>query len=131
MMIDIALGQIDARAELLQCSFEAFGRGDRADRADESVAQCLQWNLFPAENVLQIERLVRAFDNLGGAVVTANAFQESVIGFARVFRDKNVAGTPKVPWRLTQRATRKKKFVSERCLTVHKHDVEPMFEMEI
>src|SRR6188472_1347558 len=100
-MIDVTLGQIDVRTELFQCSFEAFRRGDGADRADKSVTQTLQWHFFPSENVLQIERLVRAFDNLRGAIVTSNPFHKSVVGLPCAFRDKDVAGTSKISWRLT------------------------------
>src|SRR4029453_10898651 len=130
-MIDVTLGQIDARTELRQCAFEAFGRGDGADRADKSVTQTLQWHFFPSENVLQIQRLVRALDNLRGAIKTANPLHKSVIGFPCAFRDKDIAGASEISGRLTQRATRKEKFITKRRLSIHKHDVQPMFEMEI
>src|SRR6266436_5905545 len=130
-MIDVTLGQIDVRTELFQCGFEAFGRGDGADRADKNVMQSLQRHFFASENILQIEWLMRTFDNLRGAIVTANPFHEGVVGFPCVFRDKDVAGTSKISWRLTQRATWKEKFIPKRRLPIHKHDVQPMFEMEI
>src|SRR5947209_18002617 len=104
-MIDVALGQIDARTELFQCAFEASGSGDGADRADKSVTQALQWHFLPSENILQIERLVRAFDDLGGPIVTADPFHKSVVGFACGFRDKDVACTSKLSRHLSQRAT--------------------------
>src|SRR4029077_10265653 len=104
-MIDVTLGQIDVRTELFQCGFEAFRRGDGADRADKSVTQALQWHFFPSENILQIQWLVRAFDNLGGAIVTTNPFHKSVVGFPCVFRDEDVAGTSKISWRLPPRPT--------------------------
>src|SRR5205823_4138727 len=109
----------------------AFRRGDGADRTNKSVTQTLQWHFFAGENILQIERLVRAFDNLRGAIVTANPFHKHVVGFPCTFRDKDVTGASKISRRLTQRATRKKKFIAERRLPIHKHDVQPMFEMEI
>src|SRR5436190_22837532 len=101
MMIDVRLGQMDVRTELFYRGFEAFVRGNGADRADKNVTQAFQWHFFPSENVLQIQRLVRAFDNLGGAIVTANPLHKSVVGFPCVFGDKDVAGTPKISWRLT------------------------------
>src|SRR5204863_589129 len=131
VVIDVTLGQGDVRAEPLQCAFEAFGRGDGADRTDKIVTQALQWHFFASKNILQIKWLVRAFDNLGGAIVTANPFHKHVVGFPCAFRDKDVTGASKISWRLTQRTTRKEKFITKGRLPIHKHDVQTMFEMEI
>jgi len=82
-------------------------------------------------NVLQIKRPVRAFDDLGGAIVTPDALNERVIRFARIFGDEDVARAPQIARRLAQSAAREQEFVTERRLSVHQDHVEPMFKMQI
>ena len=72
-----------------------------------------------------------AFDDLGSAIVAANALHQGIIRFAGGFGDKDVAGTPQISRRLAQRASRKKEFITKRGLSIHKDDVQAMFEMEI
>ena len=74
---------------------------------------------------------MRAFDNLGSAIVAANALHQGIIRFAGVFGDEDVAGAAQISRRLAQRASRKKEFITKRSLPIHKDDVQPMFEMEI
>src|SRR5262249_10053711 len=131
VMIDVALGEIDMRTELFQCTFEAFRCGNGANRADESVTQTLQPPFFTGETILKIRGLVGAFDDLGCGIVAANTFQKGIVWFAGIFRDKDIAGPSQISRRLTQGASRKEEFITKRGLPIHKDNVQPMFEMEI
>src|SRR6202166_4623447 len=139
MMVDVTFCQLDARAEFSQAAFEALRRGDAADRPNKNVAQTLQGQSLARQNILQIERLMRALDDLGGAVVTADALDERVVRFAGVFGDEDVAGAAEISRRLAQRgaakmsrrlahrAAWKQELISKGRLPVHQHHVEPMF----
>src|SRR5215813_5797395 len=131
MMIDVLLCEIDVRAQFAEGGFEAFRRSNRAQRTNENVAQSLERQLFARKNILKIEGLVRAFDYLGGAIVTPNASHQLEIGFACVFGNKNVAGAAKIARPLAQRPPGQEEFVTERRLPIHQHHVEPMLEMQI
>ena len=74
---------------------------------------------------------MRALDDLGGAIVTADALDKRVVRLAGVFGDEDVAGAPEISRRLAQRAARKQELISKGRLPVHQHHVEPMFEMQI
>ena len=71
-----------------------------------------------------------AFDDFGGAIVTADAPDQLFIRFARVLGDEDVTRASQIPRRLAQGAARQQEFVAERRLSVHQHDVEPMFQMQ-
>src|ERR1700730_13849144 len=131
MMVNIAFRQVDPSAEFSQAAFEALRRGSPADGADERVAQTLERQSFARQNILQIERLMRALDDLGGAIVTPDALDKRVVRLAGVFGDEDVAGAPEISRRLAQRAARKQELISKGRLSIHQHHVEPMFEMQI
>src|SRR4029078_12715764 len=104
MMIDVALRQIDMRAEVSKCALKTFGGCNRAERTDERVAQSLERQLFAGKNILKIKRFVRAFDNFRSSIVTANPSHQLEIRFAGIFRNKNIAGAAKNARAFTQRA---------------------------
>ncbi len=74
---------------------------------------------------------MRAFDDFRGTIVTADAFHEIRIRLAGILCDKDVAGTAEIARRLPQRASGKQEFVSERSLSIDKHHVQSMFQMQI
>ena len=74
---------------------------------------------------------MRALDDLGSAIVTANALDERIVWLARVFRDEDVTGPAQIPRRFAQGAARQQQFVAERRLSIDQNHVEPMFEMQI
>jgi hypothetical protein len=82
MVVRVALRELDARAEFPQAVFEALRRRDAANGADEGAAQPLERQALASEDVLQMERLVRALDDLGRAVVEADALDELVVRLA-------------------------------------------------
>ena len=87
--------------------------------------------MFAPENVLEIKRFVRAFDNFGGAIVTTDSLDQCIVRLARALGDKNVTGPPQVARRFAQCTARKQEFISERGLSIYQNNVEPMFEMQI
>src|SRR6266513_5793738 len=74
---------------------------------------------------------MRAFDDLGGAIVTPDASDERLIRLSRVFGDKDIARAPQISRSLAQRAAREQEFIAKGCLSIHQHDIQPMFEMQI
>ena len=74
---------------------------------------------------------MRAFDDFRGPIVTPDASHQIEIRLAGVLCDKDIAGAAKIARRFTQRAPREQEFVSERRLSIYKHHVQPMFEMQI
>src|SRR5262249_54253534 len=131
MVIDVAEGEIDVRAEIFERTFKTLGHCDGADRADECAAQALEHHSFAGVNVLEIERAMRALDDLRRAIVTADARDQLVVRLAAVLGNENVTRASQIPWRLAQRSARKQKFVSERRLSIDQNDIEAMFKMEI
>ena len=55
VMIDVALGQFDLRAELAQSVFETFRRSNAAKRTDKSVPQMFQRAMLAGDNILQMK----------------------------------------------------------------------------
>src|SRR5207249_7578677 len=131
MMIDVALREIDVRAKFLQRFFEALRRRDRVEQTNERVAQSVERQSFASENILQIERFMRAFDHFGGTIVAPNASHQLEIRFTGIFCDKDVAGATEIARPLAQCSSGKQKFVSERRLPIDEHHVEPMLKMQI
>ena len=74
---------------------------------------------------------MRAFDDLRGAIVTTDARDQLVVRFASVLGNENVTRPPKIARRLAQGSAGQQKFVPEWRLSIHQHDVEPMFEVQI
>ena len=74
---------------------------------------------------------MRAFDDLGRAVVAPNPLDELVVRLTRALGDEDVAGASQISRRLAQRSSRQQILVSEWCLSIDQHDVEPVFQMEI
>src|SRR5438093_13242581 len=110
-MIDVALGEIDMRPEFLQRGFEAFGRRDRAQRADEGVVQSGKWQLVARKNILKMERFMRAFDDFRGTIVAADALHEISITWAGILCDKDVAGAAEIARALPRRPSGEQEFV--------------------
>jgi hypothetical protein len=76
MVISEALGQFDPGSEFAQAVLEAFRRCDAAKGTDVGVRSGGQGKLFPGVDVLQIERLVSALDDLGGAIVAPDTHDQ-------------------------------------------------------
>ncbi len=74
---------------------------------------------------------MRAFDDLGRAVVAADARDERGVVRALALGDENVAGAAQVARRFAQGAARQEVFVAEGRLPVDQHEVEPVLEMQI
>ena len=130
-MIEVTLGQLDARPKFAQTFLETVGRGNSAERTDVGIAQTLERQSLPRDDVLQMQRPMRAFDNLGGAIVATDALEQLVVRLARALGDKNITGPAQIARWLAQRAARQKEFVSERRLPIDQDDVEAMFQMQI
>src|SRR4029453_1405889 len=131
VMVDVAFCKVDVGAKFVQCAFEAFGGGDAANGANERVAQTLERQPFASENILKIERFMCTLDNLGGAIVKPDTFDELPIRRPGTFSDKDIAGAPKISRGLAQHAAREQEFIAKWRLPIHEHDIQPMFEMEI
>ena len=74
---------------------------------------------------------MRAFDDFGGPIITPDPPHQFEIRLAGILCDKDVAGASEIARPLPQRAAGKQEFVSEGSLSIYKHHVQPMFEMEI
>src|SRR5689334_19013103 len=97
MVIDKAESEIDVGPELLERVFETFRHRDRANRSDERAAQAIEHQPLASVNILQIKRAMRALDNFGSPIVTADALDELVVRFTGVLGDENVARPPQIP----------------------------------
>src|SRR6476620_281071 len=131
MVIGEALRQFDAGSEFAQAVLEAFRRRDSAKGTDIGVGQAAKGKLFPAVNVLQIERLVGALNDFGGAIVAPDPRDQLVVRLARALGNEDVTGPAQIPRRLAQGPPREEELVSKRGLPIDQNDVEPMLEMEI
>src|ERR1700736_4181238 len=100
MVIDVTEGEIDIGAETFERDLKTLGHRDRADRADERAAQPLEHEPFAGVNVLEIERAMGALDDLGRAIVAADARNQIIVRLAGVFGDENVTGAAQIPRRL-------------------------------
>jgi hypothetical protein len=87
--------------------------------------------LFAGVNVLEIERLVGALDDFGGAIIAPDPRDQLIVRLARALGDEDVAGPTQVAWRLAQGPAREEKLISKRRLPIDQHDVEAMFEVKI
>src|SRR5262249_17030893 len=111
MVINEAKPEIYVRSELFDRAFKTFRRGEPAERSDERAAQSLESQSLAGVNILQIKRTVGALDDLGGAIVTADALDQFIVRLAGVLGNENVTRAPQIPRRLAQRATREQEFV--------------------
>src|SRR5437773_10688658 len=97
MMVDVLFRKIDMRAQRFESALKTFRHGNATERANECVAQALERQSFAGINVLKIEWLMGALDDLSSTIVTADALNEEIIRFARIFGDEDVARTPQIP----------------------------------
>src|SRR4051812_29347718 len=74
---------------------------------------------------------MRALNDLGRAIVTANALDQLLVRLLGALGNKDIAGAAKIARRLAQRPAREEKFISERRLSVDQDNIEPMFEVQI
>src|ERR1044072_9598068 len=96
VVIDKPQREVYVRSEVLERALEALRDRDRANRTNERAAQRIEHEPFRRVNVLQIERTMRALDDLSRAIVTADALDEFFIRFAGVLGDKNITGAPQI-----------------------------------
>src|SRR5205814_5545330 len=90
-----------------------------------------EWQSFAGINILKIEWVMRAFDDLGGALVTPDTLNERAIRFAGIFGNEDVTCASQIARRLAQGAAGEQEFVTEWRLSIHQDHVEPMFKMQI
>ncbi len=125
-------GKLDLRAEVAQGFLKAVGLGDGGDGGDIPPLQELQRELRAVVNVLEELRPMGALDDLGGAVVLADAGDEIGVALAGyALGDEDIGGAPEVGWRLAQGASRKEMIVPERGLTVDEDNVETVLEPKV
>ena len=74
--------------------------------------------------MLEVARAVLAFDDLGGAIVSADALDELVVRLAVAFRDEDVGSSFQVSRRFPQGAAGKKALGPEWLPSIHQDDVE-------
>src|SRR2546423_1618701 len=101
---------------MFESALETLRHGNGADRTDERAAQSVELQPLASINVLQIKRSVRAFDDLGSTIVSADALDQRIVRLAGVFGNENVTRAPQISRRLAQRPSREQEFVAERCL---------------
>ena len=87
--------------------------------------------MLTGEHFLQVFGAMRAFDDLGRAVVAPDAFDQCRVVGTLALGDENMGGSPQIAGRFAQGAARQEIFVAERCLPVDQHEVEPVLEMEV
>ncbi len=123
MVIEEPARADDLGAEPFERALEALRVGDRAHGEDPGAAQRVEGPLLAAEDVLQVERLVRRLDHLGGGVELAQrgANRRHVDALALGQHEKR--RTPQAAQRLAQRATRQQAAVAERVRAVDQDEV--------
>ena len=85
MVIGEALRELDSCAELAQAVFKTIRRRDATKGTDIGVSQPAERKLIARVNILEIKRLVGALDNLGGAVIAADARDQLIVRLAGAF----------------------------------------------
>ena len=123
-MVHEALGIDQFRAERNEALLETFRLRDAAEGRDFFAAQKIQGFSFTGENVLEVQRMMNAFDDGGVGIQLCNPLAE-FRGAAIAFGDKNGMGAGEVRRRLAQGAARQQMSVAKRLLAVHQHHVMP------
>jgi hypothetical protein len=131
VMIGVSAGEFDLGAEFAEAVLEAFRDGDAGDGAHVFVFQKVEGFAFPGEEIFEVEGLVGALDDFGGAVIEADALNEFVVGFAVAFGDEDVTGAVEVLGRFAEGAPGEKVFVSEGGVTIDEDNIEAMAEAEV
>ena len=96
MVVGELFGKDQLRAELRELFLEALGARDAADGGDIFAMERAEGEAFAGVEIVQVERLVRGLDDLGGAVVSADACDEFGVVRAGAFGDEDVAGAAQV-----------------------------------
>src|ERR1039457_3372185 len=103
VMVHETLGIDEFAAEFYQALFEAFRLGDAAQRRDFFALEKIQAFPFAAEHILEIQRMMHAFDEAGLGIMLGDAGAQSG-GVAVALGDENRLRAREVRRRLAQRA---------------------------
>src|ERR1043165_4466399 len=96
VVIGVALRKFETGPEFLKPFLETFWRGDAANGPDVGIAQTLERNLLSSEDVLQMERPMRALNNFRGAIVAPDAPDQLVVRLASALGNEDATGTAKI-----------------------------------
>ena len=116
---------------LHQRRLERLRRGDGAERRDIGAPEGFERLVCPGEHLLQMPGPVRAFDDLGRAVVAADARDERGVVAPSLLVMKICVARRRLPGRFAQRAARQEVLVAERGLPVDQHEVQPVLEVQV
>ena len=131
MVVGVALREFDLGAELGEGLLETLGNRDAAERADFEALKIFQRADLAGDEILQVLRAVGALDDVGGAVVAADAADDLGVVRAVALREKNVGGAAEVRGRLAEGSAREHVLVAERRLPVDERDLKAVAHFHI
>ena len=119
------------RAQFPQGFLKRLGHRDRADRTHPFVLQKFEGLTLPRENIFQVDRPVRAFDDLRRAIPTPDLGDEFFVRTAIAFGQQNKTRALKVARRLAQRSARQHRTGAKGRARIDQHHIQAMREIEI
>ena len=128
VMIGVAARVDQFDAKFAQALLETFRLGDAGDHADAEVLQEGERDDIVGEDFLEMERLVRALDELGVLVVAAQFLAQSAQVAPVALGDEDDVGAAELFGRFAQEAPGEEVAVGEGRFAVDKDDVEPFLE---
>ena len=116
-MVGKTFGINELAAERNEAALKTFRLGNAAEGGDFFFFEQSQVVPFTGEHVLEIERVMHAFDDARVGIVLGDALPEGG-GVSVAFGDENGAGAREVRGRLAQRAAREHALIAEGLLAV-------------
>src|ERR1039457_3702615 len=104
MVVCEAFGVNNLGTQAAQPVLEAFGHGDAGNGGDLKTLKPVQRMPLAREDVLEVERLVRAFDDFGLLIELADGLAEFFGAVFTRFGDEDVIGALQIGDGLSQRA---------------------------
>jgi len=130
VMIGVAAGIDQLNTELTETFLEALGAGDAGDGADTEILEERERHDLVGKDLLEMERLVGALDELGVLVVAAEFLAQFGEVAAIALGDEDDVGAAELLGRLAQEAAREEVAVGEGGLAVDEDDVDALLEAE-
>ena len=102
VMVGIAAPVDDVGAEVAEAILETFRCSNARERSHVEVLQRRERGLLAGKDILNVERLVGAFNNFRPFIILPERFAEFVSAKLATLRDKNIAGTFEIGDRLAE-----------------------------
>lgn len=128
VVVGESFADIDGCAECLEFFLKTFGARDAGQSSDKFALEPFERELFSGVEVYEMERCVRALDNVSDAVMFPNGIDEGVVAGGLTFGEEDVVCSADVMDWLAQGAAGEEESIAKRCLRVHQTDFDTTSE---